>query len=370
MIKSRLFVVDSNSIEKAKRTNIASINVPKLTGKYWVKTVSDIMADMLQIEIGDYIFFWEVKSGTQKSRIHGVYRAISKPYYSCDNVSDKAPFKICIEEAYVFENPIEEYDFLNCPYIKDTLWTVIGKKVAGKSRGTSPLSLEEAKHLITLLIGLNPNYTYIPYDDSRVINISNPLSVDYLQKGRNLSSASIYTMDPNTLNFINNENNVHYEKMLETIFNQEMSGRNPEFFSQFGIDVDKVIWFSNYLPYSIEQSEMDYVILESDDKCFLTKIYVIEFIKSGLDETHIKRSLLYSKWINDTLALGACVAQPIIICKSSVNFIKGETAPSKLKKMNSLNKYSQDLETEFKVKKLKVYTYDFSGDSPTFCQKR
>ena len=370
MIKSRLFVVDSNSIEKAKRTNVASINVPELTGEYWVKTVSDIMADMLQIEIGDYIFFWEVKSGTQKSRIHGVYRAISKPYYSCDDASDKSPFKICIEEAYVFENPIDEYDFLNCPYIKDTLWTVIGKKVAGKSRGTSPLSIEEAKHLITLLIGSNPNYSFIPRDDSRIINIPNPLTIDYSQKGNNSPSADIYTMNPNALNFIDNANNVQYEKILETIFNQEMSGRNPEFFSQFGIDVDKVIWFSNYLPYSIEQSEMDYVILESDDNCFLTKIYVIEFIKNSLDESHIKRSLLYSKWINDTLALGACVAQPIIICKNSINFIDGETAPTRIEKMNRLNEFCETLEREFKVKKLKVYTYDFSGDSPIFSQKR
>ena len=38
-------------------------------------------------------------------------------------------------------------------------------------------------------------------------------------------------------------------------------------FSQIGIDVDKVVWYSNYLPYSIEQSEMDYVLLQSMMVC-------------------------------------------------------------------------------------------------------
>jgi hypothetical protein len=178
-MKGRMFVVNSQTLISTQSTMIASIFAPQPNGEKWLSTISDIMADMLQIEIGDYIFLWETSSEAQKSRIHGVYRAISKPYYECADANDTAPFKIHIEKAYDFENPIDEYDVLNCPYIKSSMWTIIGKKVKGKSRGTSPLSQDEIKNLITLLIGKNPNYSYVEFDATRVLNVPTELKIDY-----------------------------------------------------------------------------------------------------------------------------------------------------------------------------------------------
>ncbi len=139
MNKGRLFVVNGETLQDTIQNNVVSISTPKVVGQQWLKTIADIMADMLQVEIGDYIFLWETRSNNQKSRIHGVYRAISAPYYEVSSPNDSYPFKIKIEKAYDFNNPLDEYDILNCPYIKTPLWTITGKKVAGKSRGTSPL---------------------------------------------------------------------------------------------------------------------------------------------------------------------------------------------------------------------------------------
>ena len=55
-MKGRMFVVNSDTIQTTLNTQIASIITPDLQGDQWVKTLADIMADMLQIEIGDYIF--------------------------------------------------------------------------------------------------------------------------------------------------------------------------------------------------------------------------------------------------------------------------------------------------------------------------
>ena len=170
-MKGRMFVVNPETLQETINSNIASIRTPDLQGAQWLKTLSDIMADMLQIEIGDYIFLWETSSNNSKSRIHGVYRAISAPYYDCTTPQDDAPFKIHIEKAYDFQNSIDEYDVLNCPYIKSSMWTLIGKKVAGKSRGTSPLSPEEVRHLITLLVGKNQTYQFYPYNVNNVVNV-------------------------------------------------------------------------------------------------------------------------------------------------------------------------------------------------------
>lgn len=364
-----MFVVNKDTIKTTVDTQIASIITPNLQGKYWIKTLADIMADMLQIEIGDYIFLWETSDSGHKSRIYGVYRAISKPYYECKDSRDKAPFKIHIEKAYDFENPISEYDVLNCPYVKNSMWTIIGKKVAGKSRGSSPLSQEEIKVLISLLMGKNQNYHFYKFDTARIIEDVNPICIDYSKIGETRKPSSLVNLNPNEICFLNNDRNVHFEKVLETIFNQEMSNKNIELFSKIGINVENVVWYSNYLPYSIEQSEMDYVIIESDDGLCFNRIFVIEFQKNKIDEDHIKRCLLYCKWVNETLALGENLAQPILICDRSYDFIHGETHKTKKRCQERLEKVITESQNELDAKELQVYEYSIT-EQLEFTRKR
>lgn len=367
-MKSRLFVVNEETFKATVSKKEVSIYMPDLLGKEWVKTIADIMADLFQIEIGDYVFLWEIRNSTSKSKIYGVYRVISKPYFVASK-NDKYPFKLKIEQAYIFENPIEEYDFINCPYIKNKQWTIIGKKVAGKSRGTTPLSIEEARDLITMLIGANPNYTFIPFNRRNIINISNPLDIDYANTLGNIG-CSRFNINPNKLSFFDSKYNLRYEKMLETIFNHELTNRNEKFFKQLGIDCENVVWYSNYLPYSIEQSEMDYVIIESYDKLAPSKIYVLEFMIKHIDEDHISRIFLYSDWVRTTLALGQNIVKPILICKSSPDFSKVEKAPSKVEKFNLLQMKISILRKKFKMLDFSIYTYNFNGsETPTFIKK-
>ena len=105
-MKARLFVVNENTFEETVNSKTISVITPKPDKKQWIKTLADIMADMLQIEEGDYIFLWETRSTNKKSRIYGVYRAISKPYYELSSPNDNAPFKIRIEKAYDFSEPV------------------------------------------------------------------------------------------------------------------------------------------------------------------------------------------------------------------------------------------------------------------------
>lgn len=366
MIKGRLFVVNSDTLETTKRDLVVSVFTPDPNGKQWLKTISDIMADMLQTEVGDYVFLWERRSATKKSQIHGVYRVISKPYYELASKNDHFPFKINIEPAFIFNKPLDEYEVLNCPFINSPLWTITGKKVAGKSRGTSPLSQDEVKHLITLLIGKNPDYSFIPFDETHIVDNVSEFEIDYSKYGYDDVVKSLNDIDPNDLCFFDMNHNVKYEKILETIFNQEMSKRNAEFFDQIGVDVNEVSWFSNYLPYSIEQSEMDYVIIESADGITNSKMFLIEFMKTPIDIDHIDRSILYSKWVNDTLALGESVTQPIIICNKSYDFLDTKKS-SKYK--NNMAKHISERCNEYHTKMLQIFTYDFSGHTPQFTRK-
>lgn len=369
MIKARMFVVNEHSLNTTVASNIASIYMPDLTGPQWVKTISDIMADLLQVQIGDYIFLWQTKNGDEKSKIHGVYRAISKPYFDNSNPLDTCPFKIHIEKAYDFENPIEEYELLNCPYIKQSLWTIMGKKVANKPRGTSPLSLDEMEAIIKLLIGANPTYRFIPFDSSRIIAVANPLKIDYSLNVPNTAPSRIAT-NVNTVSYFDSSYDVLYEKVLETIFNMEFANHNATFFAQLGINIEKVVWYANYLPYSLEQSEMDYVVIESEDGINFSKIFVLEFLVGNPDESHIKRSAMYSKWVNEAMALGTNFAEPIIICRNSVDFINGETAPTKVAKIANLNTLISTNIQKYNTKDIKIYKYNFSPTGGSFTRKR
>lgn len=368
-MKSRLFVVDEETLTETMNSGVASIFVPKLKGKYWLKTIADLMADMLQIEIGDYIFLWETKSRNNKNRIHGVYRAISKPFYKCNSRQDRAPFKIHIQKAYDFAEPIDEYDVLNNPNIKNDLWTILGKKVAGKSRGTTPLSPKESKYLITLLEGINPNSTFIPFNNASVVNVRNPLCIQYPTIGHNPKTRVLTRLNPNRLHFFSSNHNVLYEKVLETIFNQELTNKNVGFFSPFGIDVNKVVWYSNYLPYSVEQSEMDYVIFESEDGINYTKIFLIEFMKEKLDKSHIQRALLYSKWINESLCLGSNIVEPIIVCKESYDYVNGESSRARNNTLRKQREMIDAMQRQYKTKNLQIFVYNFY-QNPIFIKKK
>ena len=205
MIKARMFVVNEDTRKEAVKTYIASFSVPRLTKdkkvtdeatKQFVSSTGSMLADILQLKIGDYFFFWcERKDQSTKSCIYGVYRIISEPFFAYKNKGkDDKPFKIYFEEAYHFKNPITEYELLNSPYIKSNLWNIRGKKTSGKSRGSTPISIEETKILIDMLIEKNKNYYFIPFNRNNVKDkiIYNgeeqkPLGIDYSSRGKKLA---------------------------------------------------------------------------------------------------------------------------------------------------------------------------------------
>ena len=74
--------------------------------------------------------------------------------------------------------------------------------------------------------GLNPNATFVPWNPARIVTIPNPLVVTYLSTGANTAPASLNAFNPNLLHLFDSTGNVVYEKVLETILNQEMTNRN------------------------------------------------------------------------------------------------------------------------------------------------
>ena len=154
--KARIFVVDEESVKTTlEKMEIAVLTPSPMKSRKdgsdseehkekWLNTIADIAADMLQMQVGDYIFLWvqkntnkknkkkskaecknNVDEGFKKSTIYGVFRVLSEPYYEVSSNEDKAPFKIKIGNAYRFENGVTEYEVLNSPFLKGRMWNLI-----------------------------------------------------------------------------------------------------------------------------------------------------------------------------------------------------------------------------------------------------
>ena len=395
-MKSRLFVVNNDTLQEAKTSCIAKVMVPlkiKKTKKRirrtipagFVNSLNSMMADLLQIDLGDYIFFWcEKDENSYKSTITGVYRVVSKPYFLFDNDQDIAPFKIRIEEAYHFDNYITEYDVLNSPAVKTLMWNIQGKKVSGKSRGNIQITPDEAKTLLSLLISKNSHYTFTKEDKNRFTNNSNvfangvclplPLKVDLSKRGTKLSCPNIKNLSSfNIYEYVHLKKNgsLYAEKTLEGLFNQEIVNRNKTFFDQLDINVNKIIWFGNYLPYSLDATEMDYLLICSEDGENPCEAYVVEFkvgnINKIKEDTHFYRAMLYSKWANENLFNGANITTPLIICEKCPDF--NNPKPKEVEVVGFYNKLEED-HSYFGVKRVKISTIEFKGEQPKFNWKR
>lgn len=309
-MKGRLFVVDHNFMVNLEKNMEIKAKLPPLANARWFGSFTSILADIFQIQLGDYAFFGETKQNNPDSYIWGVYRVISKPFF---DYKEPNYIKLKIELAYSFTNPITEYDILNDPYNKIDLWNIVGKKIAGKSRASIALSPYETEFLIQKLINNNPDFKFYKQTSNKV-EVDNEIKINF-DKFENRRVNNYSKLDLKNISYINKNGTVKYEKFIELLFNLLIREHNSEALNKLEIDISNIVWYANYLPYSIDKREIDYLIMESSDNINIDRINLLEFQKATLNEDHINKALLYSKWINSKLAKGANLTRPIIICE-------------------------------------------------------
>ncbi|MEE3411068.1 MAG: hypothetical protein VZQ47_01215 [Treponema sp.] len=342
-MKGRLFAVSEDSRKKSIDKMELSIIVPEPKGKLlWFKTLQDIASDLFQLDIGDYAFLWEEKT----KNIYGVYRIISKPFYRKEKKQNDM-FKIKIEPAYNFVNPIQEYDIVNNPYMKNRLWNIVGKKISGKSRGTTPITEDEISFLIQSFISVNSEFKFIPQTEEKKIKneLQFDLSGDEVKVPISLDKYKYQRIK------ITRGNEVHYEKALEGILNLLIRDKKTKELKQLDINIEEIKWYANYLPYGLDRTEMDYMIQESIDGQTITKIDVIELMTAIIDRDHIQRCCQYARWASDALANGKKIIRPILICgNKSIDSKKGI-------KNTVIQDALQEFPEKYKVPNIDVYTY-------------
>ena len=79
-MKGRVFVVDHIFMENVNDKMEIKAKLPPISGSRLFGSLTSIIADMYQLQLGDYVFLWETKGNNPDSYIWGVYRIISNPF--------------------------------------------------------------------------------------------------------------------------------------------------------------------------------------------------------------------------------------------------------------------------------------------------
>lgn len=357
----RLFVVDSDSWEITKKFNIAATGKTDVKlGKNYIKTVYDLMSDILTLNQGDLVFFWEkYNQRTDKSGrgIIGVYEVISDPYYDTtkkvidENIylDESYPFRIDIREIISFDKHLSEYYLFSRPDVRSKVWNLIGKKVGGKARGSVPLTPLECEMLIHLLSEINggiilssmdtpiDKLNHNKYLDVKLnIGLTNPNNYKDAPQLNELDFSKIPTVDDTKRDPKKYE--VTQEKILEAWLSKNIRS-NSNLEKLFG-PKEYIGWYSSYLPYSLDQKEMDFMVFHNHPKHnFLMRISLVELKKGIIGKDAVEQVCNYFNWAELNLVPGTkSIIQPIIIGR--------KPSESKLKELKA---YIKNIEKEKKL---------------------
>lgn len=265
--------------------------------EYWLKTLADIISDVLATRKGDFVFPWIIKG--KKSENIGfqyIFRVAGDPIYVW---GDKYPIKVPLDEiAIKYPKPLKEYKALDLWSCK-LLWNAIGKKSLGRGRSLTHQTPMEDKRLIEMLKEVNNN-EYEKFEISRD-NFKNAIKIDIDLKRKSIDEdlmGNIEKMSPeeriSNLDFSaiswRYEKFFCYEKALEAWLMQYM-GRESclEFEKLVLFPRKKIEWFGNYLPFGVAGGNIDVVIIQKEENQVNKKyITVIELKVNNLNRENFK----------------------------------------------------------------------------------
>jgi len=237
---------------------------------------SEIMAGFEGIKPGDFIFFYVRNIG-----IYGLWKAISFPFFDETNIwgdkEQKYPYRICFEPSIRhFPRPINLSDILDLQD-KGRIWTF--ELGAMRLKNHNPVTTEESKELIRLLLRNNPIFRSIE-------RIPNP----YLNKDTELP-LSLAT---------DGKGRIRYEGYLNAWFMKNFAlGKMKELIGEYAD-------FLNYVPTSFNKVMDIFLthITSVDGVDILHKFTCIELKTDICVEENLNQIIKYEKWLVRKLASG------------------------------------------------------------------
>jgi len=237
--------------------------------KNWIKTSADIFSDVLATRKGDLIFPWIVNSeGGSNMGFKYVFKVSGDPIFVG---GEKYPVKIPLEkEGLVFDKPVSEAEALDL-WRSKLLWNAIGKKSLGRGRSLTHQTMMEDNILIELLKSKNKKEpTKILLAQSTFEHSKLQINPSQNRWDEELKDKISRSKPENRLSQFNlsgipwRKNKLFaVEKVLEAWIMQNIDKKACEELRKIIFDDYSIEWFGNYLPFGVQGSNMDIVLIQS-----------------------------------------------------------------------------------------------------------
>lgn len=272
-------------------------------GPRWVKTVADLFSDALATRPGDWVFPWIVKGGGGANLgFKYAFRVAGEPFIAR---GQEYPIKVPLEpEGYAFEIPVREEEALSL-WGRRLLWNAIGKKSLRRGRSLTPQTPWEDDRLLEMLRDRNPSGPKAIELGDRDFTASIPLTIDTSVTSTSFDrEEGLGQLDPTKVAWREGDQ-FTVEKAFEAWVMENLDGPAGEDLRRLAFGALGVPdWFSNYLPYGVQGSNIDVVAIHvvGEDDAIAT---VIELKKGGLNrsgfESAAHQAIDYSDHIENAL---------------------------------------------------------------------
>jgi hypothetical protein len=345
---SFIFVVDKDTYETHRKYGFCAIGKSQKPISYEEFLKPDaqkghhaLLADILNIQVGDLVFFYVTKEGFK-----GIYEVTQQAFFDAtqiESVPASRPFRVLIKPKYHFENAVPENNLFLNPERQQIFWIWYFNKMRMFARGCTPLDPDAKDKLIELLIKHNNGTTSLHY-----------VREDY--PGRN----NLKEIRRLAIPYITVSQTIKSEDSLRAAIMQAFQEKSATASHIFG-DFDRLEWFANQIPYHIAGNNID-VMLYHRSKSFdgidaRYQISVIELKKERASLDEFYQLIGYCQWVGDQLANQEHnLVQPVLLARAF---------DSRLFQL-----VNEDLRLPYKKPLLVEYHYDENGLRLEFSQQQ
>jgi hypothetical protein len=303
-MKAHILITNNETLPVCRDRTFWGVGVPDAPTdfKEWInpknsrKPYLKMLADMLNIDIGDLVFLYERQVG-----FHGVYKVKSPLFFDISKVSNKDglfvgeqwPLRVLLEVVYYFPKPVNEDLLFSTPKYESVFWIWAYRKSQG-ARGCNTITPEAAEALLELLVKVNGNdekcTSFDAYEPKSVEKVVFALA---RENGR-------VVLEDYLRGYIASK--ITYDEGLEKFLGK----------------ADDIEWYANNVPYHITQKNIDVLVFHKNFRYTNTplryKYSVIELKKDVVRTNDVSQLLRYAQWTSGRLANGEVeMIQPVLI---------------------------------------------------------
>ncbi len=256
-----LAIVNEATLQDVLRTG--QVATTGQLGRFWKKTLADLLSDVLTARTGDVVFSWVVADKSSGSAGVGFGTQFEVAGKALFVPGADYPLVLQVDrQAIRWSPPLDESAALDL-FGRELLWNAIGKKALGRGRSLTHQTLCEDRALVNA-ISTRSTVTAENVKVGRVIPVGAvPLKMSLKEErvGKEKQPRRLGDVDVTAVRWVR-DGQFGYEKALEAWLCENIDQRAARgLWNVLEETPQDILWFGNYLSYGVQGSSIDFVVL-------------------------------------------------------------------------------------------------------------